>query len=1112
MKYKLALLLALCLSASRIYAETTPEEVIAESGIPGGLIVSVGSNSIDYLAKLKISPSFTVAGFAQIPAGKIMEIKKSLADAEHSGRVTIDFFDGKSIPLIDNLAQFVIIPKTATDLKIPVAEITRVLAPYGVLILAEGNNLPGLPDAASLEKCNMEGVSGWTVYKKKYPEDMGDWEQFLHGPDNNAVAHDRQVSTPFHIQWLAAPEFARDHGRLASTSGVVSSDGRIYAVIDEGPIFSVLLPAKWKLVARDAFSGILLWKRDLGVWEGHLRPFRSGPAELPRRLVAADGKVYATLSYGGPVEEIDGETGKTLKKYRGTENTCEIVYDKGVLFLVRGLTERKGNENAPFQEPFDKNILAVDAGTGKIIWERKDNAVKCIMPLTLSVSSGKLYYQDTQGVYRLDAATGKQEWFTARKVELRRQAWEAPTLVVANDVVLSADINPKPEKKKSGGKKGKKKGKSKTGRKAGKKKSVPEEKVAETAASLPVVTWGISPAAGSNPGKLIAYSADSGKELWSCAVTEGYNAPIDVFYADGLVWYSNSIKLHNPTYNEGRDLHTGEIKRKTDTSSAWTEEHHQRCHRNKATDRFVITGRQGIELLPLNGDKPTVNYWTRGVCQYGILPCNGLIYTPSHACSCYIQAKLHGFNALAGRRKDWDTEYARERLEKGPAYGRNDSANFAVSASEWPTYRASVSRSGYVKTSVPTDSKLKWSVQLEGFPTAPVAAAGVVCLAVPDKHKVSAFSAADGSKLWDFTAGGRVDSPPTLYRGLALFGCHDGWIYAVNLSDGTLVWRFFAAKNAMKHVAFEQLESPWPSVGSVLIKDNVLYSVAGRSSYTDGGMILWRLNPETGEVLGRKSLFDLDVKTGSQKKENVIGLELAGSLPDPLASFGDNLFLRDYHMDMEGNRRPYDTYHIFSNIGFLNDKLPHRGYAEYGKRPFSGASDGFVSPKYLPTGYFIVEDADTLFGFDRNEYIPKDKGFVKGDLNIYRAEKKLIPLQGKIETKKNKGRAIVKLMKPTKVKYLWKEDAPLIAFGAALTENALFLAGTDFADGTSAVANAVLADRQRTSRIIAISKRDGKVIKTDMKITGLPVHDGLIASDGKLIVTTQNHLLNCYGK
>ena len=69
---------------------------------------------------------------------------------------------------------------------------------------------------------------------------------------------------------------------MASMSAMVSAGGRVYYIFDEGPTASVILPAKWSLIGRDAFNGVVLWKRPIDSWHPHLYPLKSGPASLPR--------------------------------------------------------------------------------------------------------------------------------------------------------------------------------------------------------------------------------------------------------------------------------------------------------------------------------------------------------------------------------------------------------------------------------------------------------------------------------------------------------------------------------------------------------------------------------------------------------------------------------------------------------------------------------------------------------------------------------------------------------------------------------------------------------------------------------------------------------------
>ena len=44
---------------------------------------------------------------------------------------------------------------------------------------------------------------------------------------------------------------------------MVTAKGRLFYVIDDGVRASMIMPPDWKLVARDAFNGVLLWERKI---------------------------------------------------------------------------------------------------------------------------------------------------------------------------------------------------------------------------------------------------------------------------------------------------------------------------------------------------------------------------------------------------------------------------------------------------------------------------------------------------------------------------------------------------------------------------------------------------------------------------------------------------------------------------------------------------------------------------------------------------------------------------------------------------------------------------------------------------------------------------------
>jgi len=68
----------------------------------------------------------------------------------------------------------------------------------------------------------------------------------------------------------------------------------------------------------------------------------------------------------------------------------------------------------------------------------------------------------------------------------------------------------------------------------------------------------------------------------------------------------------------------------------------------------------------------------------------------------------------------------------------------------------------------------------------PLVAAGKVCTA-DGLGAVSAYTTA-GKKVWTFTAGDAVYSSPVLADGKVIFGCNNGWLYALDATTGKLAW------------------------------------------------------------------------------------------------------------------------------------------------------------------------------------------------------------------------------------------------------------------------------------------------------------------------------------
>jgi len=614
----------------------SPRELVVASGVRGGLVIHVGCDAGRFTAALRINDRYVVQGLDTDPA-RVAQASRRLHEQGLAGPVTVIRWDGRRLPYADNVVSLLVIDRADA---LAGGEIMRVLSPRGVALVKK-------PD-------------GRKKITKPVPPEIDEWTHYLHGPGNNAVANDTVVEPPRYMQWVSGPRWGRSHDHLAGVSAVVSAGGRIFSIVDEGSAASVKLKSKWMLVARDAFNGVLLWKKPVTPWEDHLRPFRSGPAELPRRLVAVGDRVYVTLGYGKPVVALDAATGDLVRTYEGTDNAHEIVCSEGKLFVVisdpleadSGTTGKivrtfpvwRGSYREYTTQYMRKHVRAIDAKSGKLAWKKTGADVTNILPLTLIVDEGRVFFQTEGQLLALEAGSGKVVWKVARPSVRNRYAWLVPTLVVKDGVVLSAD----------------------------RAADMPVDTGGEDNKDKNGVEWRVSANHMLKEGLMMAFSAKDGKALWTAPCHEGFNSPSDVFVIGGKVYTSIGAWGKQPGITNIYDLKTGEVvaTKKRDQDLYTFGFGHHRCHRNKATVKYIIQARAGIEMIDVSDpDIATADHWVRGACQYGTMPANGLMYAPTHPCACFITAKLSGYNALAGRRAT-PFKQGPEQVEKGPAFAK----------------------------------------------------------------------------------------------------------------------------------------------------------------------------------------------------------------------------------------------------------------------------------------------------------------------------------------------------------------------------------------------------------------------------------------------------------
>jgi outer membrane protein assembly factor BamB len=1109
----IAAICLLSLMFTQACSRGTPQQravdILEKSGVKGGLIVHINCGDGVLTEALMASNSYLVQGLD--PAMEnVQKAREYIESKREYGPIAVDQLTGERLPFKDNLVNLIV----AEDLgNISMDEVKRVLAPNGVAITS--------------------GIFGWEKTVKPLPGGLDEWNQYLYNSEGNPVSQDDTIGPIMHYQWIGSPRWGRHHDTTASMSAMVSANGRIFYILDEGPKESIQLPSENFLVARDAYNGTILWKLPIPHWQNHLFSLKSGPDYLPRRLVAVGDRVFVTLGIDAALSELNAATGETVRKFPNTEETSEIIFSDHTLFLVIGRPEKTKARYAPKLTYVWGNadwarlewawggqsgkIMAMNMSDGDVLWTKEYP----VAPLSISADPNSVYFYDGTKLICLNRHTGEENW---QSEALKRRAFStaySPRVVVYQDVVLFS----------------------------------------------------------SGLRSMMAFSAEDGKKLWEAPQPpSGHYSPEDMFVINDLVWTGATANVQDDGKYTGRDLHTGEVKVEIpcDIDIYWF---HQRCYPSKATEKFIMPSRTGIEFVDLEKQHWTVNHYVRGGCIYGIMPSNGLVYAPPNACACYMEAKLNGFCAMRGKydsEPDLEAAAAENRLEKGPAY--NVEITDDAGSDDWPTYRHDAKRSSYTNVQISYEVEPKWQLQLDGKLSSPVVAGNRVYVSKVDAHTIYAIDASSGDVLWSYTTGGRVDSPPTIFKGRVLFGSADGYVYCLAAADGALIWRFRAAPMDRRMVAFEQVESVWPVHGSVLIQDDKVYCVAGRSVFLDGGMSLLILDPETGEKLTEKILNEIDPETGENLHEYVQGLNMPVGLSDILSSDGKYMYMRSQQFDLEGNRKHIavrnvqdqtgEGAHVFSPVGFLDDTQFSRSYMMYGKSVTSGWGSWEVMGRLTPAGRLIAVDDNNVYGYGRKPEFLSESIVLEYQLYsaakssdpraIQRVNRPLMPApkakagakpktMAKSEPKPGpspapkpgqqytgvnffqttgdwKLRQGLPKQDQTAVNFKWLVDKPDIQVRAmVLADRTLFIAGPpDIVDEEKAffalnddevlerlAEQSALLKGKDGAHLWAVSAGNGEKL-AEYGLDSLPVWDGMIAADGRLFMTTMKGELLCF--
>ncbi|MCH5374498.1 MAG: PQQ-binding-like beta-propeller repeat protein, partial [Planctomycetes bacterium] len=698
MKRSFLLAAFVLLSAGQTHAQESPREtaerLLRESGVQGGLIVLAGWGDGQGAVTLGSSDRFVVQCL-ESDAERVQAVRERIRQAGLYGPVSVMRWTGPScLPYADDMINLLLVqdPRQLDD-----DEILRVLVPRGIAYVKQADG-------------------PWRRIAKPWPDGMDAWSHWNHGPDGNPVSQDELVGPPRRTQWIDGPSWSKKHWG-PRISALVTAGGRLFCVQDETPTSLFNIDARWELITRDAFNGVVLWRRDLPDWTGKgWGPVVRRGGDAPETalvlglwgeltggsgvrdamdvMVADDRHLYVPLTVSAPLSAIDAATGTVLRDYAQVAPVEKVVLTGGVL-LIGG----------------SGKVCAVRAETGESLWETSGND-----PCTVGAL---VFVLDRKGksIAGVDLNSGTRRWETGFA-----EAMEA----TGGPAVLKRDAFAGPLQAGAG-----------------------------------IVLVGVG---DRNNVQTVAFSAADGRPLWRSGIGDRpFGRGGGPFIIEDLVWSLDAGK----GILTALDPRSGEPVQQTDAAAIRYTGHHARCYLARATCRFIIGKERGADFVDLDSGEVSWNNWLRGPCHRGVLPANGLLYAGQHSCRCYTESALHGFHALAPEGRSVEqpdrerSELEIARLEPGPAYGAVDPSSVpSVSTSDWPTFRHDAMRSGATPEAFPARPAAAWVTDLGGKLSAPVVAAGHVYVAAVDRHEVYSLDSETGAIVWRYTTGARIDTPP----------------------------------------------------------------------------------------------------------------------------------------------------------------------------------------------------------------------------------------------------------------------------------------------------------------------------------------------------------------
>jgi outer membrane protein assembly factor BamB len=317
-----------------------------------------------------------------------------------------------------------------------------------------------------------------------------------------------------------------------------------------------------------------------------------------------------------------------------------------------------------------------------------------------------------------------------------------------------------------------------------------------------------------------------------------------------------------------------------------------------------------------------------------------------------------------------------------------------IVAGDWPMAAHDARRSASALAELPRELRLRWELHLPALKPAwpdqprlpgervycPIIMSGRLILASPTDDSVAAYDMTSGREIWRIFTGGPVRCPPAGWKDRVFVGSDDGFLYAIGVADGAILWKFKGVPKNRLALGNGRMVDTWPVRGGPVVAAGagarpVVYFAAGLWPFM--GIFLQCLDAQTGSVIWTNSGDGPAYQIQPHNSPSFAGIAPQG----PMAVSGDRLLIPN------GRAVPacYDRFtgklryfqlptraggdhvvlgeHAFYNDGIAFDLKDGKPTAMFEKITSAPAIDGQTAYATTPTGicaFDLANPADRI--------------------------------------------------------------------------------------------------------------------------------------------------------